>query len=161
MSEDVSCTNIFSEKNGYSVHFKLVAADMPHKDGESDLAALMAGTEIMLKWMKEHEYVHDTSKDRPRGGGGRAPQPPPTIQANGQTIEIKCGRCGGDVYDNTQRNKEKAAKGEKLMPAYKCKKGDACGWLLWTDKVDNYINELTEEGREKVEADFDASLPHE
>lgn len=59
----MSESNIFAEKDGYNVHFKIT--------GDTDeLKKTMSNTEVLIGWMKANGYVHDTSRDRPRGGGG-------------------------------------------------------------------------------------------
>ena len=46
---------------------------------------------------------------------------------------MDCEKCGGEVYDNTRKNQERADRGEKPMPQYKCK-DRSCGWVKWPPK---------------------------
>ena len=44
-----------------------------------------------------------------------------------------CEQCRGEVWDNREKNNERALKGEKLRPDYACKDKD-CGWVKWRPK---------------------------
>jgi hypothetical protein len=46
---------------------------------------------------------------------------------------MQCPQCSGDVYDNTVKNAERIAGGQKPMPQFKCK-DQACGWVKWPPK---------------------------
>jgi hypothetical protein len=46
---------------------------------------------------------------------------------------MQCPKCGGDCYDNREKNIERKAAGQKQMPEFKCK-DEACGWVKWPPK---------------------------
>ncbi|HEU4649480.1 MAG TPA: hypothetical protein VFS33_10505 [Gemmatimonadales bacterium] len=45
-----------------------------------------------------------------------------------------CPQCGGAVYDNRAKNRERKANGQKPLPVFKCKDEDGCGWKQWPPK---------------------------
>lgn len=47
---------------------------------------------------------------------------------------VACPSCGGEIYNNIKKNAERAARGEKAMPAFACKDKDGCGWKEWPPK---------------------------
>ncbi len=47
---------------------------------------------------------------------------------------MTCPKCGGECWDNTQKNIERAAEGKKNLPQYSCKDKEGCGWVMWPDK---------------------------
>ncbi len=115
----MSEANVFSEKNGYSVHFKLTAEDVPAKD-EPVLNALLRATETLLDWMAQHGYEHDASKDRkPAKAWGKGK---PKSEAKS---DVACGVCGGATWFNPQGEKK-----NPRGPDYKCK-GKECGAAAW------------------------------
>lgn len=130
----MSEANLFAEKDGYIAHFKITV-----EDGPEGLPKLMKNTEIFIDWMKANDYKHDSSKDRGgRGGGGKPPRPAPMV--NG--VEVRCGQCGGPVWDNREENKKRASNGERLRPEFACKKKDECGWVKWPSRDEEYEEAL-------------------
>ncbi len=48
--------------------------------------------------------------------------------------EMTCPQCGGDVWNNAQKNEQRARDGKKPMPLLTCKDKDGCGWVKWPPK---------------------------
>ena len=113
MSDESSTFNVFAAKNGYSIHFKLSVNDVPRKEGQSGLAALMSSAETLIGWMKEHGYEHDATKDRPFGGG-RAARPEVPAPSDIPVPQ----HCGVPM--------KYRAKTEKAGAKYECAKGSDC-----------------------------------
>ncbi len=42
-----------------------------------------------------------------------------------------CPDCGGEVWNNAQKNEQRAREGKKPMPLWTCKDKDGCGWKKW------------------------------
>ncbi len=47
---------------------------------------------------------------------------------------MQCPQCGGDVWNNAQKNEQRARDGKKPMPLLTCKDKDGCGWVKWPPK---------------------------
>lgn len=47
---------------------------------------------------------------------------------------MECEKCGGDCWNNTKKNEERAAEGKKPLPLWVCKDKDGCGWVKWPPK---------------------------
>ena len=47
---------------------------------------------------------------------------------------MNCPKCGGECWDNTEKNKEREKEGKKNLPQYSCKDKEGCGWIMWPDK---------------------------
>lgn len=47
---------------------------------------------------------------------------------------MQCQKCGGEMWDNRAKNRERAAQGKKPMPDYACKDNDGCGGVVWPPK---------------------------
>jgi hypothetical protein len=47
---------------------------------------------------------------------------------------MQCPDCGGEVWNNAQKNEQRAREGKKPMPLWTCKDKDGCGWKKWPDK---------------------------
>jgi len=45
-----------------------------------------------------------------------------------------CIKCGGECWDNTQKNIERAKEGKKNLPLYSCKNKEGCSWVMWPEK---------------------------
>jgi hypothetical protein len=48
----------------------------------------------------------------------------------------ECPNCGGMIWNNIQKNRDRIAQSKKPMPDYKCK-DEACGWKQWPPKGQN------------------------
>lgn len=46
---------------------------------------------------------------------------------------MQCEKCGSDVWDNTQKNQQRVANGQKPFPQFKCR-DQSCGWVKWPPK---------------------------
>ena len=67
----------------------------------------------------------------------------------------ECPNCGGQVWDNTERNNERALKGEKLMPDFSCKDKAICKWVQWRPrKAEKPIMRASELPKQEVKATF-------
>lgn len=47
---------------------------------------------------------------------------------------MDCPTCGGPVWNNAQKNVQRAAEGKKPLPLWACKDKDGCGWVKWPPK---------------------------
>lgn len=47
---------------------------------------------------------------------------------------MQCPNCGGEVWNNAQKNVQRASEGKKPLPAMACKDKDNCGWVKWPPK---------------------------
>ncbi len=47
---------------------------------------------------------------------------------------MNCPQCGGEVWNNAQKNEQRARDGKKPMPLFTCKDKDGCGWVKWPPK---------------------------
>lgn len=63
-----------------------------------------------------------------RNGGSR-----PAALGNGNQgpAITECPDCGGKVWDNRSKNAERRRDGMKLMPDFKCRDENDCGWKKW------------------------------
>ena len=93
------------------------------------VVAMMAYMARLDKQLSQAGFKRSERLDKPpRGGGGRPPQPAPTIEApDGQKIVVKCGVCGNDVWDNRE------GKMNPKSPDFKCK-NKACAAVAWLPK---------------------------
>ena len=119
----MSESNLFAAKGGFTVHFKIVADELP---------ALMKNTELFIDWMKKNGYEHDTTRDKPgRGGGFKKPETPPPA-------DLPVPECDGESmeYREDYTNKD----GKPVSARYTCRKGAGCsqarngyGRTVWED----------------------------
>lgn len=66
-------------------------------------------------------WIESNKSSKPAYGSGGASQ-------GGVT---ECPKCGGKVWDNRPKNVERRRDGLKLMPEFKCRDEDQCGWKQW------------------------------
>ncbi|HEX9563783.1 MAG TPA: hypothetical protein VF981_07420 [Gemmatimonadaceae bacterium] len=125
--------------NGIEAALRVNLDDIDAETGQAQpkLAALVTYMARVDAQLATANFKRSERLDKPArmGGGGRATQPPPTIvNDDGETVEVKCGQCGGAVYDNREENKARAGRGEKQRPIFACKNKDGCGWVQWPPK---------------------------
>ena len=44
---------------------------------------------------------------------------------------MDCPNCGGEVWNNAQKNRDRESEGKKPLPLYACKDKDGCKWVQW------------------------------
>ena len=105
----------------------------------------------LMATLKEQQYKPNKGFENKviRQGGGKPPPPKPTVAVDGKSVEVKCGQCGGPVWDNRAENDKREAAGQRRRPDFACKKKDDCGWIAWN--AYDVERELTPVGDEQVD----------
>ena len=145
MSETSMCqSNVFvMDADGFKVHFQLNAP----------WGEIMSHTNGLLIALKEQKYKPDTSMERGRRVGHGLGADSRT--GNGaKNVEVKCGECGGPVWDNRKENDERGLEGKKRRPDFACKNKDTCKWICWNggDLIDEIEREALPVGSYDPEA---------
>lgn len=59
----------------------------------------------------------------------------------------ECPKCGGEIWSNIAKNKERVEQGLKPMPEYSCKDKEGCGWVKWPEKKEGFKRPVKNEGQ--------------
>lgn len=50
---------------------------------------------------------------------------------------MDCPKCGGEAWNNAQKNQQRVGEGKKPLPLFACKDKDGCGWVKWPPRGQN------------------------